>query len=341
MEKTIRKVKQELKITLLILMILIIVFNLLIMLNIKNTSNKEVINLAIEKMQNYGENEETTLPPSGDNASLEGWDLGKVVPITSDDGVIVPVPAGFVQSANPSERTVENGFVIIQAGTGSEFVWVPVPNPEEMFMKDSEGNDTGQLYKFPLGADVTKIAYSKNKEHEIDITEYDSREQYLAILGLGSAEQFKEQLKAEFAQMKSSVERYKGFYIGRYETGNLSKPIAVVTRNNIDTYRQNWYVQYQKNKTIAVGTSANSHMIWGCQWDAALRWFVKQGGMKKYYVYCGTEYGNFSETVGALPTGSNPKYSINNIYDMAGNLSEWTMEAKRSKNSYCKRKMFD
>ena len=47
------------------------------------------------------------------------------------------------------------------------------------------------------------------------------------------------------------------------------------------------------------------------------------------YVRDSTEKGYFGKTfeTDPIPTGSNPNYSVNNIYDMAGNCSDWTMEA--------------
>ena len=39
--------------------------------------------------------------------------------------------------------------------------------------------------------------------------------------------------------------------------------------------------------------------------------------------------GNYNGTNGnvPIPTGSNPSYAVNNIYDMAGNVWDWTIEA--------------
>ncbi len=35
--------------------------------------------------------------------------------------------------------------------------------------------------------------------------------------------------------------------------------------------------------------------------------------------------GNYSGS--RIETGSNPDYAVNNIYDMAGNVNDWTLEA--------------
>ena len=137
----------------------------------------------------------------------------------------------------------------------------------------------------------------------------------------------------EFNEMIESVERYGGFYIGRYETGNLGEEHAkaVVQKNNTDINNANWYEMYQKCKTIAEGTSGTSNMLWGCQWDATLRWFLGCGGQTATYVTNSDKKGNYAGTQGStnkkIPTGSNDDYSVNHIYDMAGNVGEWTLEA--------------
>lgn len=43
------------------------------------------------------------------------------------------------------------------------------------------------------------------------------------------------------------------------------------------------------------------------------------------YVKDSTNKGNYSSSL--INTGSNENYKVKNIYDMAGNVYEWTMEA--------------
>ena len=134
-------------------------------------------------------------------------------------------------------------------------------------------------------------------------------------------------MQQEFEDMRESVERYGGFYIGRYETGGLSGT-AVVQKNNTDINNQNWYVMYSKSKTIAQETQATSSMIWGCQWDATLRWFLESDDSDVVtYVTDSTGKGNYSGSSLSNGTGSVDEYAVNNIYDMAGNVWDWTLEA--------------
>ena len=130
--------------------------------------------------------------------------------------------------------------------------------------------------------------------------------------------------------MIASLEKYGGFYIGRYETGNLSQAEAVVVKNNSDIGSQKWYTMYNKSKGVAANSNVTTTMIWGCQWDAVMRWMYNSGDEeKKTYTYDSTGKGNYDDAgVGdTIPTGSVEAYAVNNIYDMAGNADDWTIEA--------------
>ena len=50
--------------------------------------------------------------------------------------------------------------------------------------------------------------------------------------------------------MLASVEKYGGFYIGRYETGNLSKETVLVQKGNNDMGSQTWYNMYKRCKNL-------------------------------------------------------------------------------------------
>ncbi len=272
----------------------------------------------------------------------EKWDETKVYAYKSKDNIVVPVPNGFTVSEIDREQSVNTGLVIkiTQEGVTSEFVWVPVANTSEMFGVDKDGNNLGKLYKFTkYGEETVVTAYNWTETSEImkvtdgglayepAIAPTDSTESYYTDAGIKDKDgnpittsvQFKTQLQEEFNTMKESIEKYNGFYIGRYETGNLSKTRAAVTKNNSDIGSQTWYVMYQKSKEIVEGKSS---MIWGCQWDAVMKWFLSDDGTKEY-VTNSIVKGNYSGS--QIPTGSNDNYSVKNIYDMAGNEEEWTL----------------
>ena len=286
------------------------------------------------------------------------WDLSKVQKVTSEDNIVVPVPIGYTASTVTGEKSVATGFVIKQGNDGSatsginEFVWVPVSNINDLY--DSV-NNAGQLWDFGTSSSpknpAEKSTYPTTQSsgcREPDVVtgasegsdsssgnSYDAVPSNLQQAGLSATAtvaDFKTQLQNEFTQMKNSVAKYGGFYIGRYETGNLSQDIAIVQKNNSDINNQTWYTQYKLSKTIKANDNVVSSMIWGCQWDATLRWMQTSSNTEVVnYVTNSTGKGNYAGTQGstnkAIPTGSNPDYAVNNIYDMAGNVYEWTLEA--------------
>ena len=83
------------------------------------------------------------------------------------------------------------------------------------------------------------------------------------------------------------------------------------------------------------------------QWDAVLRWISKDDKLRGYLTDS-TGKGNYREDINTnswkdsvTETGKISDYSIKNIYDMAGNVYEWTMEVSDTSDrvirggSYC------
>lgn len=87
-------------------------------------------------------------------------------------------------------------------------------------------------------------------------------------------------------------------------------------------------------------------MIWGCQWDATLNWMQTSTDENvKNFVTNSSGKGNHSDVKlsyktsdtsaeltqssakSAIPTGGADITKVNNIYDMAGNMYEYGIEA--------------
>ena len=271
----------------------------------------------------------------------KNWDLNKVDKITSADKIVVPVPKGYTASSVSTENKVVEGFVIYEGQeavtdtnvdtartTRNQFVWVPVVNPRDMYGKDKDGKKWGKSYEFSSNGIIPINWIEEN--NIISITSVTGNREPDVIDDDFSNSITISQVETEFNNMIESVKKYGGFYIGRYETGNLSQEKVVVIKNNTDIGNQTWYTMYKKAKGIAVNDNATSSMIWGSQWDAAMRWMYNSGNEeKKKYTYNSTGKGNYDSTNENKPiaTGTIDKYAINNIYDMAGNVWECTLEA--------------
>ena len=255
------------------------------------------------------------------------------------------IPKGFEVSEDPDEQTIETGLVVI-APDGSEFVWVPVPENELNLFAEQSGtydengnpNMRGKLWEFTKeGVNTgTEIPYSSTGYREPDIVaDYDNDLNNLNTINgilninLQNATDLKNLMQKEYNDIYNSVKEYHGFYIGRYETGDLSKDKVVSKKGNEDIGDQTWYTMYAKEKKYATqltGTKIKSNMIYGSQWDATMRWFAKSSNnfVATYPVNAQNSI-NANYSGSQKPTGS--VGSVNNIYDMAGNMHDWVVGA--------------
>ena len=182
---------------------------------------------------------------------------------------------------------------------------------------------------------------------------------YMHSSGLGETryEMLAQELEQNYYEIIESIKKYGGFYIGRYETGGLNGT-AVVRKMDTNIGSQNWYTMYKKCLTLkGANTDVKTSMIFGNLWDEALEWLVKSGatisdGTTLTYQLVSsnsTTWGNYYDatfnyiaanaetplmtetkaksTSTRIPAGSAEYTKVNNVYDMAGNVFEWTTEA--------------
>jgi len=180
-----------------------------------------------------------------------------------------------------------------------------------------------------------------------DGANYDAEDTYYkTILGeTGTKEQLAQLFVDEYEAMIESVSKYGGFYIGRYE---LSE--AGVQKEKATLTSTNWYDLYKKCTELQASDKVKTQMIWGCQWDITMNWLISSGAKTSDEVNKdSSSWGNYKGTsVKAddgttvlkasgeerqLNTGKTTFTMANNIYDLAGNCSEWTQEAS---DTYCR-----
>ena len=198
----------------------------------------------------------------------------------------------------------------------------------------------------------TATVYRKstsNRRTEPQLIQFDQQSTYLTqYVGGVSRYEFLIEMEQGFYEMLQSVATYGGFYIGRYEVGNLSQTMPVVKRMNTDIGKINWYQGYKKCKKLS-GTNTNikTSMIWGTQYDQVMNWLIKSGektpldinkGSVAWGNYLDNEFEYYTNTSKATATkslGSETRIAsgayegakANNIYDLAGNVVICTMEA--------------
>ena len=170
------------------------------------------------------------------------------------------------------------------------------------------------------------------------------------------ASSFGKELQNQYNVMVEKVKNAGGFWIGRYETSNMdTNQVASKkgTTSGIST-GITWYGMYanqslySKNilKNLNYKTTKTSSMIWGSQYDQIMIWMKnvendKETTRGKYYVINGVVKGNYgkitidgneiedgnNDITSPAKTGSMDEYRVKNIYDLAGNVWEWTLEA--------------
>ncbi len=191
---------------------------------------------------------------------------------------------------------------------------------------------------------------SSTRYREPDIIKDRDLPRYFRQYGLGeqSTGELLMNLEKEFETSIESIAKYGGFYIGRYETGGLDGKVKVV-RMDTQISNKTWYEMYEKCKKLA-GTNDKviTSMIFGSQFDRVLMWLIESNNKTKEQVITNSgEWGNYidielkydstgnevqdktksSGSSTRIPAGSCEETKANNIYDLAGNEYEWTIEA--------------
>ena len=266
-----------------------------------------------------------------------------------------PINAGNATWGNgnssPAQSSVDNGLVI-KDDSNNEWVWVPVEASifSGMYATSNDGialsGDVGVTTKMytkttTIGRTGDTVTISRGTPNTTDYREpdiapdYDKNESYYkTILGYDSPKAMAEAFTTDYANMIASIQKYGGFYIGRYELSNegVQKGKATLTNTN-------WYNLYKKCTTLNASDKVESEMIWGIQWDLACDFISKKGEQKS--IKDSTKWGNYKNSTGnaAVMDGTTQKYGskqvtgyseywkANNIYDIAGNCWEWTQEA--------------
>ena len=188
-----------------------------------------------------------------------------------------------------------------------------------------------------------------------DGTSYDGSSAYLGYMSTATGDntsyastaKFKETLQNEYNEIVALIYNAGGYYVGRYETSNITTTkgtaINVVAGTKSGITSIDWYNMYAQQKAYAankgLGNKVKSSMMLGTCHDQMLE-FVNVAG--KYDV---TKAGNVGHTSSKFTTkpyltggvGYNENYSgyetepykdlSKNIYDLEGNVCEWTTEA--------------
>lgn len=247
------------------------------------------------------------------------------------------IPQGFKAIGNEEDKTIDekakwgeqNAYLyglVIEDKNGNQFVWVPVENMEIFKRTDWQKNAPKEAI------DATYVEPIEDEEEE-------------------------------YYKMYYKVKKYGGFYIGRYETGDLTATSERTAVKNSDSIGIKKYLNAYNylpfkmstiNKREITGAeelainfgkqneykTVTTSVVYGVQWDSmlrfvvsdvnnvnnSLRWGNYSTSELNYTDANGNSYVKKNGEVRLLKTGASEDTKAKNIYDIAGNVYEWTKE---------------
>lgn len=233
------------------------------------------------------------------------------------------IPTGFTHTEG--EGTWNSGYVIKETSTGNVFVWVPCVLDQSKV----KAGDTVQTFQ--------KTTTGKYNENSYTLSPTDT-----SVTDVEPTN-----------AIKTSVGTYGGFYIAAYEAGiegetdNNGLETKTATDGSVKPLSKAGYRVWNsitRADALTVAASmvnttdgVKSGLISGECWDTTLQWMVNsstKASSNVGYDINSTGKGWYND-VASKTRHTTGFYEINNIYDMAGNLWEWTTERCSIKGYIC------
>ena len=257
-----------------------------------------------------------------------------------------------------------SGLVIKEKATGSEYVWVEVPRttavyPEEKLNITEFTDEEYTNIETYLHTYTNDYRNGTSYSDTWDDATNDPDEAYKS-----DWYQSESDYNTSKKKMLKSVYQNGGFWVGRYEAGIEENRTASGTATTIPLSKENLYpytcvtrTQAKKLAEQVESGSYTSSLMFGVQWDLILKYIetknaTTQDNLKKDSTTIGNYYDNLwnitntnakystdngknftacpyekkSDASVLLTTGADTSFSLMNIYDIAGNVWEWTLE---------------
>ena len=242
-----------------------------------------------------------------------------------------------------SHEQINNMFICQKKTTSNGSCNIVAENGTAKCTTHNSTQMAGRLYASNTSENYKKAyteVYTANsglREPDV-VTDYDRSSTNLGYMSTvtgdntsyASTAKFKETLQNEYNEIVALIYNAGGYYVGRYETSNITTTkgtaINVVAGTNFGISNINWYYMYAQQKAYAankgLGNKVKSSMMLGTCHDQMLEFVNVEG---KYDV---TKAGNVEHNFsGNYNTGNQSTDMSKNIYDLEGNVYEWTTEA--------------
>ena len=255
------------------------------------------------------------------------------------DGVKIPTgfyyvggtkASGIVISDNKNDKNkYRNQKVVGTDLLGNQYVWIPCTT-------DSSSSDL-QYARTEWGVEVDGDDNSRAIKDELTLT--DASVTYSdADTANGINADVSKEIVAQIKAEKTSVAKYGGYYIGRYEVGK-NGDTAVVKYNQTPYASITWSTAYGLAKQIITNSEATSYLCSSYAWDTAVNFIQNNSTAKNYATSIEGFNGNWNPQAVKDPSGNVIKpagtsQQLNtglttqfcNIFDMGGNEAEFTTE---------------
>ena len=275
------------------------------------------------------------------------------------------LPKGFEQVEG---TTLENGLTI-QDSKGNQYVWVEVPMTDEVYLT------AGLNIKDFSNDEYTKIEtdlHTYTNDYR-DGTSFKDEYYSDETTGLTSTEYYtlkKKMLKSIYQNGGFYIGKYEtGIESVPKTSGSASTEPTETPVIKQNAYPYNWVTCSQAQTLASKMESGNytSSLMFGVQWDLVLKYLETKGTAQEDLKSDSTNWGNYYNnswnitntdskygiysnrinwTNGAygkkdsnnevlLSTGASETFSKQGIYDIAGNVYEWTLEYTSDSSNPC------
>lgn len=276
------------------------------------------------------------------------------------------IPKGFQVSEENGKNTIDEGLVIRNATTDDRYVWIEVP--KAVFTTATSGTDYEKIEQdLQTYTRAYKTDYEERKEGRND--------EWYEGCGIASEEEYNDLKNEMLSSIYENGGFYISQYeIGAssYVTENDNGEREAVSKEGMYPYNYVTVAQAQNLATNMNTEEKRSSLMFGIQWDLACKFIESKGAKTQNQIKVdSSEWGNYRNaefTVAQgnkyttydfglkeweeiskeyikpsvesgqgtmFSTGATERNSVLNIYDLAGNLSEWTLEKSNINNSPC------
>ena len=238
--------------------------------------------------------------------------------------------SGIVISDNVNDKDkYKNKAVVGTDLLGNQYVWIPCTTDSTSsklqyarteWGVEEDGDDNSRAIKDELTLTDASVTYSD------------------ADTANGINADVSKEIVAQIKAEKTSVAKYGGYYIGRYEVGK-NGDTAVVKYNQIPYASITWSTAYGLAKKIITNSEATSYLCSSYAWDTAVNFIQNNSTAKDYATSIEGFNGNWNPQEVKDPSGNVIKpagtsQQLNtglttqfcNIFDMGGNEAEFTTE---------------